>query len=234
LHGITADPRPLQGSASYLPSPFEFLVQHHEAPHVAYDFGAVGPGKGPQRLREIRLVRLAECDLERIPLVAGAPHLGGDHPPVHVLYRAIAQPRLDHRFARYCPRMQGAAHSLADHVEEACRLSGDEHVALAEYVAVDERRAEVLAAALVLGVRGEAHAVLFFQVAHHVLVPAREVVAALEAHAHDLAAVARMAPGVVPEGGMEPEMEIIRVERAVDDVVELLAHEEPGNLLGIV
>src|SRR6185369_4894450 len=61
LHGITADPRPLQGSASYLPSPFEFLVQHHEAPHVAYDFGAVGPGKGPQRLREIRLVRLAEC-----------------------------------------------------------------------------------------------------------------------------------------------------------------------------
>ena len=130
--------------------------------------------------------------------------------------------------------MQRAAHAFADHVEKARRLSGDQHVAFAKDVAVDQRRAEILGAAFVVGVRIEFHAVFLGKVIDDVGVLLREVVAALEADADDLAAVARVAPGVMAESGVEPEMEILGGERTFDDVVELLADEKPRNLLRII
>src|SRR4029079_12855498 len=96
-------------------------------------------------------------------------------------------------------------------------------IALAEDVAVDERRPEILGATLVRGVLGELHPVLLRQIAHHIPVARVEVVAALEADADDLLAVARMAPRVVAELRMEREVEVLRWERAHSHVVAFLA-----------
>src|SRR5438309_11599 len=95
--------------------------------------------------------------------------------------------------------MQRAAHALADHVEKAGGLPRDQHVALAEDIAVDERRAEILRAALMRNVLGELYAVLLLEVALDPAVALVEVVAALEPYADDLLPVARMAPRVVAE-----------------------------------
>ena len=147
----------------------------------------------------------------------------------------LRRPRLDHRFAADRARVQRAAHALADHVEETRGLPGDQHVALAEHVAVDQRRPEILGAAFVVGVRVQPHAVLFGEIVRpRSRACGVEIVAALEADADDLPAVAGVAPGVMPQAGMEPEMEILGVERAIDDVVELLPDEKPRNLLRVV
>src|SRR5436309_3258036 len=82
--------------------------------------------------------------------------------------------------------------------------------------------------------RLEFDGVLFREVVHDIRMFLREIVAALEADADNLPAIARMAPGVMPEPGMKPEMKIFRIERAIDDVVEFLPDEEPRNLLRII
>jgi len=43
-----------------------------------------------------------------------------------------------------------------------------------------------------------------------------------------------MAPGIVSEAGMEPEMKILAVERTFDDLLEFLADHEPGDAFPIV
>src|SRR4051812_9910761 len=130
--------------------------------------------------------------------------------------------------------MQRAAHAFADHIEEARRLSRDQHVALAEHVAVDQRRTEIFPAAFVVGMRLELHAMLLREVIDNVGVLLCEIVAALEADADDLLAVPRMAPRVMTEPRVKPEMEVLVIERAIDDAVEFLADEEPGDLLRVI
>ena len=75
---------------------------------------------------------------------------------------------------------------------------------------------------------------LFGQIIHHGFVFFRKIVTALETHPDDLPSVAGMAPGVMPQTGMEPEMEIIWTQRAIDDVVKFLPDEKPGDRLRVV
>jgi len=72
------------------------------------------------------------------------------------------------------------------------------------------------------------------EIANDIGVLLREIVAALEADADDLPSVARVTPRVVSESGMKPEMKVFGTERAIDDVVELLPDEKPGDLLRLV
>ena len=130
--------------------------------------------------------------------------------------------------------MQGATHALSDHVQKTRRLTGDQHIAFAENVTVDKRRPEVLRAALMRGVGVEFDAVFFLEVAHDVFVFRVEIITGLEAHADNLLTVARVAPSVMPELRIEPEMEILVIERALDDVVELLADKKPRDLLRVI
>ena len=74
----------------------------------------------------------------------------------------------------------------------------------------------------------------FRQIVDDVGVLGGKVVAALEADADDLAAITGVTPGVMTKPGMKPEVEILFVERAFDDVVKLLADKEPRNLFRII
>src|SRR5436189_97398 len=86
-------------------------------PRVAQHERALAPRELHQRGREVGFVRLAKCDLQRIPLVGGAAHLRSDHAAVDLLHRPRAKARLDHGLAGERPRVQRAAHALADHIE---------------------------------------------------------------------------------------------------------------------
>ena len=129
--------------------------------------------------------------------------------------------------------MQRATHAFADHVQEACRLPGDEYIAFSEHVAVDQRWPEILAAAFVIQRRAESHTVLFRQIIDDVPMFRCEIITPLETDADNLPAIARMAPGVVPEAGMEPEMEIVRAQRAIDDVVKYEVLYSPTGFTGL-
>ena len=61
-----------------------------------------------------------------------------------------------------------------------------------------------------------------------------KVVATFKTNTNYLSAVTCVAPGVVPQFGVKPEMELGFIQWAVDDLMKLLAHKKQRNLLWVV
>jgi hypothetical protein len=72
-----------------------------------------------------------------------------------------------------------------------------------------------------------------FQILQGLRVARIQVVVRLVPHTNDLFPVPQMAPGIVAELGMEPVMEIFRVQGAVDYVVQMLLDREPRGRLAV-
>ena len=67
-------------------------------------------------------MRLVEGNLQRIPLVAGAPDFGGDHAPVHLLHRVV--PEVDIRSPFGQPNQHAAAAPSEGNHEQEERSGG--------------------------------------------------------------------------------------------------------------
>src|SRR5512139_2749898 len=103
--------------------------------------------------------------------------------------------------------MKGTAHALSEHIEKSGSLSCNQHIAFAKNVTVDDRRPEILGTALESFLGLQSDPVFFLQVLLHNLVSLVDIASGRKANADNLLPITFMAPGIVPESRMEPEME---------------------------